>query len=196
MQESGSFQSLLDALGKERDSKMNFHEVITRSGCWWIYLLWDSLFRCLLAMLFRQFLDPRSFSFRKVAETTCMCQISWSVLQISFLTCICMCVWCAWVCTHACVGTHVCMWLHVHMYISLRLTLGVFLECFTLFLWGRISHWTQSLPVQLVWLPSLLWGHPVSAFRVLELPYSGLHPDATAPGFTWVLGLQTQGHTS
>ncbi|XP_057621245.1 dynein regulatory complex protein 9 isoform X1 [Chionomys nivalis] len=30
MQESGSFQSLLDALGKERDSKMNFHEVITR----------------------------------------------------------------------------------------------------------------------------------------------------------------------
>lgn len=30
MQDSGSFQSLLDALGKERDSKMNFHEVITR----------------------------------------------------------------------------------------------------------------------------------------------------------------------
>ncbi|XP_050015716.1 dynein regulatory complex protein 9 isoform X3 [Alexandromys fortis] len=30
MQESGSFQSLLEALGKERDSKMNFHEVITR----------------------------------------------------------------------------------------------------------------------------------------------------------------------
>ncbi|XP_075822085.1 dynein regulatory complex protein 9 isoform X3 [Microtus pennsylvanicus] len=30
MQESGSFQSLLDALRKERDSKMNFHEVITR----------------------------------------------------------------------------------------------------------------------------------------------------------------------
>lgn len=30
MQESGSFQSLLDTLGKERDSKMNFHEVITR----------------------------------------------------------------------------------------------------------------------------------------------------------------------
>lgn len=30
MQDSGSFQSLLDTLGKERDSKMNFHEVITR----------------------------------------------------------------------------------------------------------------------------------------------------------------------
>ncbi|CAO2631608.1 Dynein regulatory complex protein 9 [Lemmus lemmus] len=30
MQDSGSFQCLLDALGKERDSKMNFHEVITR----------------------------------------------------------------------------------------------------------------------------------------------------------------------
>ncbi|XP_038201790.1 dynein regulatory complex protein 9 isoform X1 [Arvicola amphibius] len=30
MQDSGSFQSLLDALGEERDSKMNFHEVITR----------------------------------------------------------------------------------------------------------------------------------------------------------------------
>ncbi|XP_041529167.1 dynein regulatory complex protein 9 isoform X2 [Microtus oregoni] len=30
IQESGSFQSLLDALGKERDGKTNFHEVITR----------------------------------------------------------------------------------------------------------------------------------------------------------------------
>ena len=32
MQDSGSFTSLLEALGKERDSKMNFHDVITRSG--------------------------------------------------------------------------------------------------------------------------------------------------------------------
>lgn len=30
MQDSGSFTSLLKALGKERDSKMNFHDVITR----------------------------------------------------------------------------------------------------------------------------------------------------------------------
>ncbi|XP_028608103.1 dynein regulatory complex protein 9 [Grammomys surdaster] len=30
MQDSGSFTSLLEALGKERDSKMNFHDVITR----------------------------------------------------------------------------------------------------------------------------------------------------------------------
>ncbi|XP_034371579.1 dynein regulatory complex protein 9 isoform X1 [Arvicanthis niloticus] len=30
MQESGSFSSLLEALGKERGSKMNFHDVITR----------------------------------------------------------------------------------------------------------------------------------------------------------------------
>lgn len=30
IQDSGSFTSLLEALGKERDSKMNFHDVITR----------------------------------------------------------------------------------------------------------------------------------------------------------------------
>ncbi|XP_051047328.1 dynein regulatory complex protein 9 isoform X1 [Phodopus roborovskii] len=30
MQESGSFKSLLEALGRERDNKMNFHDVITR----------------------------------------------------------------------------------------------------------------------------------------------------------------------
>ncbi|KAL1788496.1 IQ domain-containing protein G isoform X1 [Sigmodon hispidus] len=30
MQDSGSFKSLLEALGKERDRKMNFHEAITR----------------------------------------------------------------------------------------------------------------------------------------------------------------------
>lgn len=65
-------------------------------------------------MLFRQFLDPRNFSFRKVAETTCMCQISWSVLQHLFsYMYMYVCVVCMSVYTCLCGDT--CM--YVVMYI-------------------------------------------------------------------------------
>lgn len=68
-------------------------------------------------MLFRQFLDPRSFSFRKVAETTCMCQIFWSVLQHLFsymymyVYVVCMSVYTC-MCGDTCMYVVACTYVH------------------------------------------------------------------------------------
>lgn len=194
MQDFGSFKSLLEALGRERDNRMNFHEAITRSGWWWMCLSFslDVLSPCYLGKC----LDPRSSSCLKVAGTTDLCQISWSTLQYLLshmhVYVVCMCV-------YACLlvwGRMYICWVHICVCVGLRLTLEYFLSVSHLIVWGRISQQNPELTYTASLATQLAPGISCLCIWRAELPYSGLQLDAPAPGFVWVLGLQTQDHTS
>lgn len=118
-------------------------------------LIWVCTHVCEGEMVY-VFMGSCGFVHMCVGSGTCMHELMWvCVCMCGGVVCgyvgscgyVHMCVWIVYVCVGSCGCTHIC--------ISQRSSMS---WLSTIVLWDRVSHWTQSIQILLVWLANKPWG--------------------------------------